>query len=194
MNNSKLTLAGLSLGVVLAMTAAAAAQGMQGGMGQGMMERDGQAGGGTAQGGMGPGMMGPGMMGGGMRQGMMGQQGSGMTRGGMGPEMDCPMMESGMMQGGMRRGMMGSAMMGSGTGGGMESLFGTRVRPVMNLSVDDVRNYLSFRLDRLGNKRLKVGNVSPDGDTITAEIATVDNSLVQRMKVDRHTGRIEYED
>jgi hypothetical protein len=30
--------------------------------------------------------------------------------------------------------------------------------------------------------------------TITADIATVDNSLVQRLKVDRHTGAIEYQD
>ena len=33
----------------------------------------------------------------------------------------------------------------------------------------------------------------PTAAPITAEIVTVDNSLVQRMKVDRSTGNIEYE-
>lgn len=184
----------------------------------GMMGDD-QGSGGTDQRGMGQettgqGMMGPGMMeGGGMREGMRGQQGSPMMRGGMGEGMGCPMMHSRMMRGGMH-GMMGSGMMGSGMRGsdmmgsgmmgsgmmdsgmprGMGALFGTRVRPVMNLSVDDVRSYLASRLDLLGNKRLKVGNVTADGGAITAEIVTVDNSLVQRLKVDPHTGRIEYED
>jgi hypothetical protein len=59
--------------------------------------------------------------------------------------------------------------------------------------VDDVRGYLTTQLDRLGNKRLKIGNINADPGFITAEIATVDNSLVQRMKVNRSTGGIEYE-
>jgi hypothetical protein len=108
--------------------------------------------------------------------------------------MNCPMMD-GMMQGGQS--MMGSGMMGPetmrGSTRGMSSLFGSRVVPTMNLSVDDVRGYLTARLDRLGNKRLKIGNINADGGSITAEIVTVDNSLVQRMKVDRSTGNIEYE-
>jgi len=64
---------------------------------------------------------------------------------------------------------------------------------MMNLSVEDVRGYLALRLERLNNKRLKVGDLKADEKTITADIATVDNSLVQRLKVDRHTGAIEYE-
>jgi hypothetical protein len=81
--------------------------------------------------------------------------------GGAGNSMMCPMMRSGMMQGGM----IGSGMMGSGMmGGGMSALFGSRVTPVMNLSVDDVRGYLAAQLDRLKNKRLKVGSInSADG-------------------------------
>jgi hypothetical protein len=108
--------------------------------------------------------------------------------------MMCAMMEGVMMQGG--RHMVGSGMMGgkmrSGTGS-MGALFGSRVVPTMNLSVDDVRGYLTSQLDHLSNKRLKVGNVNADGGSITAEIVTVNNSLVQRMKVDRSTGKIEYE-
>jgi hypothetical protein len=114
-------------------------------------------------------------------------------------------MDQRMMHGGMGSGMMGqhmsggmtcSGMMGSGMiqgdqGAGM--LFGSRVRPMMNLSVEDVRDYLALQLQRLNNKRLKVGDIKSDDATITADIVTVDNSLVQQLKVDRHTGAIEYE-
>jgi hypothetical protein len=106
-------------------------------------------------------------------------------------------MMSGMMQGmgqgtmgqGMGPGMMGSGAARGGTGG----MFGSRVTPIMNLSVDDVRGYLGVQLSQLNNKRLKIGPISADDGTISAEIVTVDNSLVQRLKVDRHTGTIEYE-
>ena len=110
----------------------------------------------------------------GMMQGGMGQMGPGMMGGGMGP------MGPGMAQGGAKAG--GAA------------LFGARVTPMMNLSVEDVPAYLDLRLERLNNKRLKVGEVKADGSTISADIVTVDNSLVQRLKVDRRTGAIEYED
>ena len=70
-----------------------------------------------------------------------GGMGSGMMGSGM---MDSAIMGSGMMQGGSR----------SGIGG----LFGSRVTPIMNLSVEDVRGYLDLRLKRLDNKRLKLAN------------------------------------
>ena len=42
-----------------------------------------------------------------------------------------------------------------------------------------------------GNQRLKLGEVKEkDADTITADIVTKDNSLVERFIVDRHTGFI----
>jgi hypothetical protein len=66
------------------------------------------------------------------------------------------------------------------------------VTPMMNLSVEDVRAYLEWRIARLKNKRLKVGDEKADDGTIAADIVTVDNSLVQRLKVDRRTGAIEY--
>ena len=128
----------------------------------------------------------------GMMQGGTDQQpvDHGMMQGGMGQGMMCPMMGSGMMQGGM----MGSGMMGSGMmRGGMGALFGSRVTPMMNLSIDDVRGYLTSQLDGLKNKRLKMGDIKGDDGTIIADIVTVDNSLVQRLKVDRHTGAITYE-
>jgi len=94
--------------------------------------------------------------------------------------------------------MMGQGMMGSGTTQdgptlGMTALFGSRVTPMMNLSADEVRTYLAAQLERLGNQRLKVGDIMPDDGTITADIVTIDDSLVQRLKVDRHTGAIEYQ-
>ena len=123
----------------------------------------------------------------------------------MGQQTDQPMMEGCPMMGskmGQRGGMMGQGMgpgsMHGGMGpgmmqGGMGALFGSRVTPMMNLSAEDVRGYLGAQLDRLGNKRLKVGDIKADDGTVTADIVTVDNSLVQRLKVDRHTGAIEYQ-
>jgi hypothetical protein len=64
---------------------------------------------------------------------------------------------------------------------------------MMNLSVEDVRSYLDAQLEHLNNKRLKVGDVKANDGTITADIVTVDNSLVQRLKISRRTGAIEYE-
>ena len=112
-------------------------------------------------------------------------------RGNMGPgTMMCPMMQSDMKQDGMT---LGGMMHGGMMGGGMTTLFGSRVTPMMNLSVDDVRGYLASELERLNNNRLKIGNIQSDDGTITADIVTVDNSLVQRLKVDRHTGAINYQ-
>lgn len=98
----------------------------------------------------------------------------------------CPMMKG--MMGKGKKGMMGQ-MMGADKG----ALFGTRVTPVMNLSVEDVSGYLTVQLDQLNNKRLKLGEVKSEDGTITADIVTVDDSLVQRLKVNRHTGTIEYQ-
>ena len=121
-----------------------------------------------------------------MREGVMqGDTGHGMMRGGM--------MGRGMMEGEMNCPMMGGMMQSRIADAGMSGVFGSRVVPKMNLSADDVRDYLTAQIDRLGNKRLKVGNVNADSGAITAEIVTVDNSLVQRMKIDRGTGNIEYE-
>jgi 3-hydroxyacyl-CoA dehydrogenase, NAD binding domain len=99
--------------------------------------------------------MGGQMMGDMMDQGMMGQQMMGSGQ----PMMGCPMM-AGMMQGGRGPGMMQS---------GMGAVFGSRVTPMMNLSAEDVRGYLDAQLERLNNKRLKVGDVKSEDGTITAD-------------------------
>jgi hypothetical protein len=110
----------------------------------------------------------------------------------------CPMgmMGSGMGgQGMMGSGMGGQGMMGSGMGGQgmMGPSFGNQVVPRKDLAADDVRHFLEHRLEMLGNKRLKVGEVKEaDEDEIVADITTVDGSLVQRLKVDRHTGQMQH--
>jgi hypothetical protein len=131
--------------------------------------------------------MGGGQMMGGMDQGMMGRQmmGPGQPSQPTGqPMMGCPMMAAMMGQGGIGPGMMQ---------GGMGAVFGSRVTPMMSLSAEDVRGYLDAQLERLNNRRLKVGDVKSDDGSITADIVTVDNSLVQRLKVNPHTGAIEYQ-
>jgi len=161
--------------------------------------------------------MGSGMMRGGRGSGMMERQTTqstprtSSTQGPMCSSGSCPCMGDGasdlmhqdMMHGGMGGGMMNQSMMRGGAGhgmmmrgdagSGMGTLFGSHVVPTLNLSEDDVRGFLIARLDRLNNKRLKLGEVKADDSTITADVVTVDNSLVQRLKVYRHTGDIEYE-
>jgi hypothetical protein len=75
--------------------------------------------------------------------------------------------------------------------GGWSGLEGQRVLPMMQLSTSDVRVFFERYLESLENARLKVGKViEADNDTITAEIVTVDDSLVEKFEVDRHTGEI----
>ncbi len=89
----------------------------------------------------------------------------------------------------MGRGGKGHGMMMRGGGHG----FGRPIRPMTHLSVEDVRHALEHRLERRGNKRLKLGDVkTTDDDTIVADIVTLDDSLVRRLAVDRHTGRVRY--
>ena len=151
----------------------------------------GQAGQPTGQ----PSMGGP-MMGGMMGQEMSGQQmSSGQPGQPAGQQMmGCPMMGGMMGQGGMAPGMVQGGMGPGIMQGGMGAVFGWRVTPMMNLSAEDVRGYLEAQLGHLNNKRLKVGDVKSDDGSITANIVTVDNTLVQRLKVNRHTGDIEYRD
>ncbi len=107
----------------------------------------------------------------------------------------------GMMAPGMgTQGMMGPGMMGPGTGGqgmmgpglGESPGLDNQVVPSKDLTADDVRQFLEHRLEMHANKRLKVGEVKQaDDDKIVADITTVDGSLVQRLKVDWHTGNMQ---
>ena len=90
----------------------------------------------------------------------------------------------GPQQGGF--GMGGQGKMGPGMGRGQQ------IVASKDLSTDDVRHFLEHRLALQGNKRLQIGKIEEqDKDTIMAEIQTVDGSLVQCLKVDRHSGAVE---
>ena len=87
----------------------------------------------------------------------------------------------------------GPGMMGGGYGPG----YGPRgavqgdqnANQNLNLTTDDVKSRMERWLAWRGNPRLKVGEVKEkDADTITADVVTKDNSLVQRFIIDRHTG------
>ena len=109
-----------------------------------------------------------------------------MGQNGMNPGM---MMGSGMMGPGM---MMGQNMMGSGMmapGMMMGSGVMGRPAPSLDLSADDVKANFERWLAWNGNPNLKLGKVKEkDKNTITAEIVTKDNSLVQRYEIDRASG------
>jgi hypothetical protein len=59
----------------------------------------------------------------------------------------------------------------------------------LKLTADEVKARMQQWLTIRHNPRLKLGDVKEkDADTITADIVTVDNSLVQRFDINRHTG------
>jgi hypothetical protein len=128
------------------------------------------------QGGM-PGMMG-GMQGRGMPEGGMGQGMTGQMpmAGGM---MMCPMMQ--MM--GARSGMDMQSMMGAAM------LYGMPHGNAEEMTPERVRTFLEQRLEQHGNPRLKLGEFARAADgSITAEIVTVDGSLVQKLAFNRYPG------
>ncbi len=123
------------------------------------------------------GMMGYGMMGGG-QQGYGPGPGAGYHMGyGMGP--------------GFGMGMMGSGF-GPGPGAGGHPCLQNATATDLDLDVDGVKARLEAWLAAQGNARLTLGGIEiVDDDTITAEIVTLDNSLVQKLAIDRHTGWIQ---
>ncbi len=51
---------------------------------------------------------------------------------------------------------------------------------------------MEHRVEWAGNPNLKVGKITEkDADTIVTEIVTKDGSLVRKIEVDRHTGRMQ---
>jgi len=101
----------------------------------------------------------------------------------------------GSMMGGGQSGMMGNMMghmMGGGQSGMMGNMMGSAANPCAaekDLSAKDVKKIIEGRLAWDGNKRLKVGEVKKKGDdAYTVDIVTIDDSLVERLEVDRKTG------
>lgn len=91
---------------------------------------------------------------------------------------------------GMQRGMMGGMEPGM-MGGGMRPMgpCPMMVRTDKDFSAEQIRDILEGQIAWTGNKRLKVGSVEQkDDESFVGEIVTVDDSLVQRVEVDRSTG------
>jgi len=113
----------------------------------------------------------------GMQDGM---QGEGRPDRGKGKSMMmCPMMQ--MMAG--RSVMDMQAMMGAAVLGGIPHEKPAEMTP------ERVRALLEKRLEQDGNPRLKLGQIASAADgSITAEIVTVDGSLVQKLAFNRYPG------
>jgi hypothetical protein len=132
-----------------------------------------------------------GMMGGGYGPGYHMGWGGG-PNAGAGP-WNCPGFAQGNNGGpgyGMRGGGYGPGYHMRGWGGGYGPGYGAQQsEQTLNLSTDDVKARMERWLAVRGNARLKLGEIKEkDADTITADIVTKDNSLVDRFIVDRHTG------
>ena len=127
------------------------------------------------------GMMTPEMMK--MMQGMMGGP---KGEGGMNMEsamMMCPSMQ---MMMGMRAGADMQGMMG-----GPGLLYGMPHGAAEEMTPESVRSFLEKRLEWHANPRLKIGKIAKATDGgITAEIVTVDCSLVQKLAFNRHPGLV----
>ncbi|APH70658.1 hypothetical protein [Aquibium oceanicum] len=127
----------------------------------------------------------PGMMGGMTGQGMPeGGAGSGMTgQMPMAGMMMCPMMQM------MRGGQAGMGM--PGMMNGQSILLGTPLGTPDEMTEDRVRALLEQQLTNLNNPRLRLGEIGTASDgSITAEIVTVDGSLVQRLAFNRYPGLV----
>ncbi|MBA3911795.1 MAG: hypothetical protein C0524_18445 [Rhodobacter sp.] len=74
-------------------------------------------------------------------------------------------------------------------GPGPEMILGLGASAVEEMTPEKVQTLLQDQLARLGNPRLKLGEigVAPDG-SITAEIRTVDGALVQKLAFNRYPG------
>lgn len=116
---------------------------------------------------------------------------SGMMGGGMGPGMMGTGMGPGMMGTGMGPGMMGGGMMGGRGPAATSSCPGwagtaaTTATPTKEQLTAWVNNHLTA----MGNPNLKLGEVKETDTTIEAQILTKDNSLVEKIIVDKRTGR-----
>ncbi|MDZ4737786.1 MAG: hypothetical protein SGJ07_15705 [Rhodospirillaceae bacterium] len=123
-----------------------------------------------------PPMSGQGMM----NQGQMPMAGQGMMGAGMMHQGQMPMMGMAMMHHEPMAMMNDAAMMAPGMGHFL----------ARDLTVDDARHLMEHRLVAFGLPNLKVEAVEEtDDDTIIVDVVTKDGVPVQRLSIDRHTGR-----
>jgi hypothetical protein len=89
----------------------------------------------------------------------------------------------------MGQGMVGPGMIGPGVLGlGMTGPGWGYIMPSFDLTINDVKAAIDRWLTAWGNPHVKLGKITEAHDTITAEIVTQDNSLVERIEVDKQTG------
>ncbi len=94
-------------------------------------------------------------------------------------------MGPGMMGGGMMGRGMGHGMMGSGDG----PQYGPQYQqPQKQLEEKDARGILEDYLNSMRNPNLKLGKIKDMGNAFEAEILTKDDSLVDKILVDKNTG------
>lgn len=123
-----------------------------------------------------------------MGGGMMGPQG------GYGGWNYCPYCESymgpGMMGGGMMgRGMMGPGMMGPGYGPQYGTPYGPQYQqPREPMKEKDAKAMLDNYLQSARNPNLKLGKIEDKGSYFEAEILTEEDSLADKIAVDKTTG------
>jgi hypothetical protein len=131
-------------------------------------------------------MMSQGAMTGMMMEGTTAQT---MPEGGAAPGVTGQMPMAGMMACPMMRMMMNGQSDMPGMMGGQGMLLGTPHGTPEEMTEDRVRALLEQQLTNLGNPRLKLGEIGTASDgSITAEIVTVDGSLVQKLAFNRYPG------
>ena len=115
--------------------------------------------------------------------------------------MDAQAMDSGMMDSGGYRGYdMGPGMMGSGgyqTYGMDQGMMGPDYnngphfgQNQTNLDKKDAEKIFADYLQTRHNPNLKLGKIKDEGSFFEANLLTQDNSLVDRLMVDKDTGRV----
>jgi hypothetical protein len=111
--------------------------------------------------------------------------------GGMGPGM----MQGGGYGSGMGPGMMGGRGHGYGMGGGMMGGRGhgydqPYAAPGKPLEMKDARAMMDDYLKSTRNPNLKLGKIKDMGTAFEAEVLTKNNSLVDRVLINKQTGRV----
>ncbi len=117
----------------------------------------------------------------------------------MGGTMGPGMMRGGGHGSGMGTGMMGGGMMGSGQGSGMGGgMMGGRgygydqpyAAPGKPLEMKDAKAMMENYVKSTRNPNLKLGKIKDKGDAFEAEVVTKSNSLVDKILINKQTGRM----
>ena len=116
---------------------------------------------------------------GGSRQDSNGNRDYGNNEYGMGPG----------MMGGQGYGM-GQGMMGPGYGSEPSRQFpnGAQQQPQQPIGKAQARSMVENYLHSTGNPNLKLGKITDDGSSFEADIVTKDNSMVDKILVDKNSG------